>query len=70
MGGHWHVDDGGALDGWRELELLARDLMSLWRFRVCPICRVLFYDGSPRGDKTACSTKHKNKHNQRRWRSQ
>src|SRR5262249_56150232 len=71
INGHdnWSVDDGGAIDGWRELVLLAQERVSLWRFRVCPICKVLFYDDSPRGDKTACSKKHKDQHNQRRFRS-
>jgi hypothetical protein len=72
INGHdnWSVDDGGAIDGWRELVLLAQERVALWRFRVCPICKVLFYDGSPRGDKTACSKQHKDQHNQRRFRAE
>jgi hypothetical protein len=68
----WTTEDGDdrGLDGWKHCVILAWDRVPLRRFRVCPICKILFYDGSPRGDRTACSTKHKDRHNQRRLRSQ
>jgi hypothetical protein len=73
-GGHedWTTEDGDdrGLDGWKHFVILAWERVPLWRFRVCPVCKVLFYDGSPRGDKTACSKKHKDLNNQRRLRAQ
>ncbi len=51
---HW-------LDAWGELALLLNDGATLDRLRVCKFskCGRLFYDASPRGDRTACSKQHK-----------
>lgn len=51
-----------ATDAWRQLAELLAHGTTLRRFRVCAVatCEKLFYDASPRGDRGACSTKHKN----------
>jgi hypothetical protein len=54
--------DGGATDAWRDFAQLLGHGMTLRRLKYCAYqsCNQLFFDRSPRGDKTACSTKHKN----------
>lgn len=51
---NWTIDDGGAINGWRELALLMQAHMSLSRFRICPGCDDLFYDASPGWNKKSC----------------
>lgn len=53
--------DGGATDAWRDFAQLLGHGASLRRFRYCLYepCQQLFFDRSPRGDKTCCTAKHK-----------
>ncbi len=54
---NWTIDDGGAINGWRELAVLMQAHLSLSRFRICQGCEDLFYDASPRGNKQSCGKK-------------
>jgi hypothetical protein len=51
---NWTIDDGGTINGWRELALLMQAHLSLRRFWICQACEDLFYDASPRGNKKTC----------------
>lgn len=52
-------DARGTMDAWRELAQILGDGISLERMKLCAWtkCEKLFYDSSPRGDRTACSDK-------------
>jgi hypothetical protein len=54
--------DGGATDAWRDFAQLLGHGATLRRLKYCayPPCDQLFFDRTLRGDKTACSTRHKN----------
>ena len=53
--------DGGATDAWLDLARLLGHGATLGRLRCCAYepCNRLFFDRSPRGDRTGCTTKHK-----------
>ena len=70
---NWTIDDGGAINGWRDLASLMQAHLSLERFKICQGCDDLFYDASPRGNKQSCGKpeckrfrKRVNKQNERR----
>ncbi len=71
MGPRFRLDRGeGWVNAWPELARLLSDGTTLERFKMCtvPECARLFYDASPPGQRTACSTQHKNILAARRYR--
>lgn len=54
-------DARGARDAWLELAQILCDGVSLNRMKICSHeeCGKIFYDASPRGDKTTCSKRCK-----------